>query len=676
LVRRRFPGALAALSETTMPQPDPSAEHARAHLAAIVDSAEDAILSKDLNGVIQTCNAAAERLFGYRAEELVGRSITTLIPPDRHHEETMILGKIRRGERVEHFETLRRAKDGHLVNVSLTISPIRDSGGNIIGASKIARDITQRKQAETELSYLAAIVESSDDAIISKNLQGVIRSCNPAAERLFGYSAAELIGQSVAILIPPELQADEAVILSRLRRGERIEHFETVRVTKDGRRIDVALTVSPILDSAGNVIGASKVARDIGDRKRAEAEKHDLLMREHAAREEAEQANRLKDEFLATLSHELRTPLNAIVGWADLIRAGVDQASLARAVEVIHRNAMTQNQLIADILDMQRISTGKLRLSLRELDLAEVIQAAVDTVRPAADAKQITLAPILDTKLGPVLGDPDRLQQVVWNLLSNAIKFTPKGGRVGISLVGMGSDVQIQVEDNGPGIDPQFMPYIFERFRQADSSSTRRQSGIGIGLAITRSLVELHGGVIAADNRGASHGALFTVRLPRRSVSTQQAVQASPESGSSAVDKQIWLADAPSLHGVKVLVVDDEPDAREIVATVLERCGADVLAARSAAEALPILLRDRPHVLVCDIEMPDEDGYAFIRRVRALARDKGGTIPAAALTAYAGTADRMRALRAGFQMHVPKPVQPAELATVIASLAERERATP
>jgi signal transduction histidine kinase/ActR/RegA family two-component response regulator len=391
------------------------------------------------------------------------------------------------------------------------------------------------------------------------------------------------------------------------------------------------------------------------------------------AHAQAEQASRLKDEFLSTLSHELRTPLNAIVGWTHLLRAGLDRDGTARALDTIARNAMAQTQLIADILDMQRIAAGKLRLDLKPLVPAETIEAALDTVRPAARAKDIDLQAVLDPVAGPILADADRLQQVVWNLLANAVKFTPRGGRVRITLMSVDRHVEISVEDTGPGLEPAFIPHAFDRFRQADSSSTRRHGGLGLGLAIVRELTELHGGTVAAANRYLGVGAVFAVTLPRMSIDPARRAVCADEKQPSAVDDVVPLGEGPHLHGIRVLVVDDELDARELAAAVLGRHGADVAVASSAGEALDRLRTLQPHVVLCDIEMPEEDGYAFIRRVRALAPSEGGLTPAGALTAYASTAERMRALAAGFHMHIPKPVQPAELVQVVDSLARLTR---
>jgi signal transduction histidine kinase/ActR/RegA family two-component response regulator len=385
------------------------------------------------------------------------------------------------------------------------------------------------------------------------------------------------------------------------------------------------------------------------------------------ARTEAEEAGRVKDEFLATLSHELRTPLNAILGWAHMLRDPHLAADRRQAaIDTILRNAQSQEQLISDILDVQRIMAGKIRLNLRTVDLGNVVRAAAETVQPTADAKAVRLQLLLDLDTPQITGDPDRLQQIVWNLLSNAIKFAPHGGRVQVRLLKVNDDCELVVEDDGPGINPEFLPHVFERFRQADSSTTRTHKGLGLGLAIVRSLVEMHGGTIAAANAGApgSTGAVFTIHLPR------QATTHAPT--SSAVDRDpVWVGEAPSLADLRVLVVEDDHDGRELLGAILKRCGADVTLTSSVSEALAAFERRHFDVMVSDIEMPDEDGYGLIRRIRALASDRGGEIPAAALTAYASPSDRMKVLGAGFNIHVAKPVQPAELATVVASLAGR-----
>ena len=526
-----------------------------------------------------------------------------------------------------------------------------------------------RERSETSARRLAAIVESSDDAIIGKTLEGIITSWNPGASRIFGYPEAEAVGRSVLLIVPPDRRQEEDEVLDRLERGEVIDHFETVRVTKDGRRIDVSLTVSPIRDASGRIVGASKIARDITERKRVEAERAALLAREQAARAEADTANRAKDEFLAVLSHELRTPLNAVYGWARMLRDGqIADNESARALDAIVRNADAQVQLIDDLLDVSRIVTGKMRLAVRPVDLRAVVEGALDTVRPAAEAKAIRLQSVLDPRAAPITGDPDRLQQVVWNLLMNAVKFTPKGGRIQVHLQRVNSHVEIVVSDTGQGIAPEILPSVFDRFRQADSSSTRVHAGLGLGLALVKHLVELHGGTVVAQSAGEGQGATFIVKLPL----TIAEIPAGPIPRFHPTAASTEFAPTGvRLDGLRVLVVDDDPDALELASAILGRAGASVRICVSAPDALDMLQQWRPDVLVSDIEMPGEDGYSLIRKVRALDARQGGRTPAIALTAYGRTEDRMRTLSAGYNMHVPKPVDPGELATIIASLAGR-----
>jgi signal transduction histidine kinase/DNA-binding response OmpR family regulator len=394
-----------------------------------------------------------------------------------------------------------------------------------------------------------------------------------------------------------------------------------------------------------------------------------------AERRRAAEANQAKDEFLAVVSHELRTPLNAILGWSKMLTSGsLDDDQARRAVEAIERNARSQAQLIEDLLDLSRIITGKLRIDPASVDLAAVLEAALDVVRPAADAKGVRLQAVLDRGLGPVVGDAERLQQVFWNLLSNAVKFTRRGGRVFVRLERVDSSVVVAVEDTGEGIAPEFLPYVFVRFRQQDGGPARKAGGLGLGLAIVRHIVELHGGRVEVASEGAGRGATFFVRLP---VSAARAAEPlAPPSGPAAVGAPASAgAPAPScppaLDGLRVLVVDDEADARDLVAYVLRHCRADVTVVSTAAEALERLRAEPPHVLVSDVGMPVDDGYALIERVRALPPEEGGRTPAVALTAYARTEDRTRALLAGFTMHVAKPVDPNELALVVASVAGR-----
>lgn len=437
-----------------------------------------------------------------------------------------------------------------------------------------------------------------------------------------------------------------------------------------------AVRISP-LTHGGRVIGTLTIIEDVTERVAREAElqaqiedRSRLLSSEKLARNEAERANRLKDEFLATISHELRNPLNAILGWAHMMRLGkLTPANVERAVETIYRNAKSQAQLVADLLDVSRIISGKLRLDVRTVDLLNIVNAAIDSIRPAIDAKGIRLQTILDPGAGPISGDADRLQQIVWNLLTNAVKFTPKGGRIQVRVQRVDSHVEIVVSDSGVGISKDFLPYVFDRFRQADASTTRIHGGLGLGLSIVHQLVDLHGGSVSVQSEGEGKGATFTISLPFVGVinSSQEAESEHPTQS----DDVISLDGLPSLQGLKVLVVDDEVDTCELIGEVLRECGSEVITSRSAAEALEALQQHKPDILISDLGMPDEDGYSLISKIRALPSERGGQIPAAALTAYARAEDRMRVLRSGFQFHLPKPVDSAELVTVVASLAGR-----
>jgi len=537
------------------------------------------------------------------------------------------------------------------------------------------------EQAEQTWGLLAAIVESSEDAVVSKTLNGIVTSWNTAAERLFGFSADEMIGQSITRVIPQELLHEEEEILSKLRKGERIDRYETVRVTKEGRRLEISLTISPIRDSHGNIVGAAKIAHDVTDRRNAErelqkreallsklvAERELFLESERAARSEAERLGHLKDEFLATLSHELRTPLNAIQGWATLLQQpNVSSADLQRGLQVIERNVRVQADFINDLLDMSRIISGKLHLDVQPLFLHEVINNAIETVRQSALSKNIRIQPMLDTRIGLVRGDPTRLQQILWNLLSNAIKFTPKAGRVQVILESVNSHAEISIEDTGVGIKPEFLPHVFERFRQADAATTRQFGGLGLGLSLVKSLVELHGGSVRVKSPGENQGSTFIVSLP---VAHVRAEEKQRSVGSRSVD-DIQL---PQLQGVRVLVVDDEADGRELIARILEGRGAKPQVASSAEEALDVLAREQFDVLLSDIGMPGTDGFELIRRARLLYAGRPSPLPAIAITAYARTEDRQRSLLAGFHMHLSKPIEARELIASIAGLLHLSR---
>jgi len=625
-------------------------------LQAIIGSSDDAIVSKDLNGTVTSWNRSAERMFGYSAAEMLGHSITILIPPGRMGEEQEFLRKVAGGDRIDHFETIRRRKDGTMIDVAVSISPIYSASGKIVGASKVARDISETKRTTAADQLLAAIINSSDDAIISKDLDGTITSWNHGAQRLFGYAPEEIIGQSVFRLIPEERRDEEPKIIERLRRGERVDHFETVRVKKNGELFPISLTISPVRNQYGIIVGASKIARDITELKAIAREREVLLESERVARAQAEHANRMKDEFLATVSHELRTPLNAIVGWTDVLSAGGESRDgVARGIDVIRKNAVMLAQLIDDLLDLGRITSGKMVLCFAPVNLGATVIEAIASVQHAADAKRISLRSHLPEARSEVMGDAKRLLQVVWNLLANAIKFTDSGGLVTVTLVLVGSNLVLTIADNGRGIAASFLPLVFGRFSQADASTTRQHGGLGIGLALVKQLVELHGGRVRAESKGDGQGATFVVELP---VSVRAPLPApKPEAAT------VPLGD---LTGLRVLALDDDVDSVDILRRILIGRGAEVRVATSVADAMEVLRAFMPDVILSDVGMPGEDGYDFVRRLREDPILSG--IPAVALTAFARVEDRTHALNAGFQAHIAKPMSAAEVVAVVRSL--------
>jgi PAS domain S-box-containing protein len=825
-------------------------EFASYWLSAIVESADDAIISKTLEGIITSWNKGAELLFGYTAEEVIGKPVTILIPEDHVDEEPAILARLRAGQRIEHYETVRVRKDGRLIDISLTVSPIRGSDGRIVGASKIARDITEQRRAQRVLDESATrlnlamaagrlgdwdwnaatnIVNMSEtaanifgiqpgptltwtemrellheddrervrlaveDSLATRNdydteyrvlyadgserwvlargrgiygadgrvqgMRGVVQDITGRKrieEALREQTDALSTINEVGRLISAELDlhkvvqavTDAATELTGARFGsffyrvpneegasymlytmsgvarEAFEHFAMPRATdlfaptfrgesvvriadvkKDPRygknspyyglpegHVDVtSYLAAPMVSRSGEVLGGLFLGHPeagvfterherivVGLAAQAaiamdNARLYEATQRARAEAErlyhEAQEANRLKDEFLATVSHELRTPLTAILGWAHMLRTGqFTGESAAKAFETIERNARAQAQLIEDLLDVSRIITGKLRIDVRPVDPNSFIEAAVEAVRPAAEAKGVRLQRVMDTGAVSVSGDPVRLQQVIWNLLSNAIKFTPRGGRVQVRLERINSHIEIAVSDTGAGIAPEFLPHVFDRFRQADQKTTRQHGGMGLGLAIVRHLVELHGGTVRAESGGEGKGSTFTVLLPVTAVYPAETARVQP----AARDTPHSYECPEKLDGLRVLVVDDEPDTRELLRAVLGQCGAEVTAVGSASEALSAIEASPPDLLISDIGMPEQDGYDLIRQVRGLPKERGGRVPAIALTAYARADDRLQALRAGYQMHVPKPVEMAELVAVAASLTGRE----
>ncbi|HEX4415311.1 MAG TPA: PAS domain S-box protein [Lacipirellulaceae bacterium] len=817
-----------------------TAEELQAQLAAIVASSDDAIVSKDLNGIVQSWNEGATRIFGFTADEMIGQSITKVIPPDRLNEENEILSQIRRGERINHFHSIRLRKDGRPVDISVTISPIRDSTGRIIGASKIARDISEANRlsrererlfqlgrsmteksdvrelvqaitdAATELSgaafgaFFYNVGNAAGEAYMLYTLSGVdrkhfenfpmprntdvfgptfagtaiVRSDDITLDPRYGhnapfhgkppghlpvrsYLAVPVVGRDRTVLgglffghpepgvftersetIVASIAGNAGVALENARLQQEISEIanrftvlantipqlawmcrpdgelfwyndrwyeytgtdlasqlgwgwqmvhdpnELPRVLKTWkaalasgepwedtfplRRHDGAYRwhlsqARPFRDTSGKITVWFGTNTDVTQQREFAEEREQLLEAERAARSEAERVGRMKDEFLATLSHELRTPLSAMLGWSQLLQGQDSPEMLQEGLAVIERNARAQTQLIEDLLDMSRIISGKIRLDVQHVDLASVINAAVDLLKPSADSKNMRLHHVLDPLASPVSGDPNRLQQVVSNLLSNAIKFTPKGGKVEILLERVNSHIEITVADTGQGIALDFLPHVFDRFRQADASTTRRYGGLGLGLSIVKQLVELHGGTVRAKSAGEGTGATFTVSLPLAITKHSEIDREHPTSSrfDSRADIRI------DLDGITVLVVDDEPDARNLIERLLSDRNARVLKAESAERGIEILATERPDIILSDIGMPDMDGYDFIRAVRALPPDSGGKTRAIALTAFARSEDRTRAMMAGYHMHLAKPIEPSELIATVASLVGR-----
>ena len=820
-------------------------EETLVRLASIVESSEDAIIGKTLDGTIFSWNEGASRLYGYSEEEMLGRSVSLLAPPERKDDVPQILERLKEGGSFEHFETLRVRKDQSLINVALTISPVRDSKGNVIAASTIARDITEAKIAEESLRrWERLFLHSGWGVAIVEPADNTLQAVNPAFAEMHSITIEELIGRPLSDVVAIEERAD---LLYHLRTAdENGQHaFETLHQTREGRRFPVVTDLTSVKDAEGRVLYRAANFRDITDRRRSESEREELLASEREARRlaeeargriaflagasaeltaslnyeatleklarlavpyladwciidvikqdgeisriaavhkdpgkqdllselrryppdpaallgvanvlrtgkpeitvnppdlvlgepprnqeqlrlaielgavsclslpliargrtlgvislvltdtdrtygttdlalgeelahraavaidnarlyrEAQQANRIKDEFVATVSHELRTPLNAMLGWAHLLRSGsLDPIASERALETIERNARLQSQLIEDLLDISRIITGKLTLDLQNIEMVPVVEAAIQAVKPGADAKGIRI----ESNLIPcvVAGDANRLQQVVWNLLSNAIKFTPQGGQVTVSLDHVANNMEVSVRDTGQGIKEQFLPYVFDRFSQGDGSTARRHGGLGIGLAIVRHLVELHGGTVLAESTGEGRGATFTVSIPARALqSLEYSHSLEPGSSNPGFD--------PTLIGLRLLVVDDEADARFLLQTLLTNCGAEVRCAATTQEALSIADEWKFEVLISDIGMPKEDGYELIRRIRARSPEAGGRVPAIAVTAYARPEDRFRALSAGFQSHISKPIDQTELLRAISSVSGRSQ---
>lgn len=611
---------------------------AYAHLAAIIASSDDAIISKDMNGNIKSWNPAAERIFGYTASEAIGRHISLIIPQESLSEEDYILGEIRQGNKVDHFETRRRNKNGTLVDISVTVSPIRNAEGVIIGASKVARDITQIKQAHKTGAHLAAIIESSDDAIISKDLNGFITSWNKSAERIFGYSAQDIVGRHVTTIIPSERLQEEDKILTTLQTGNRVDHFETLRRHKDGHLIPVSLTVSPIRDAAGKIVGASKISRDISERVQAE--------------QALVEASQRKDEFLANMSHELRTPLNVVIGIANLLKSMSDLPPKAvKYVDTLKTSGDHLLTLINDLLDFARLESGLIQIEKIDFDLVGLVNTVASLSGVKAQEKglelHVDIAPDLQRHF---IGDPLRVQQVLTNLVSNAIKFT-EAGSVRLLVQGAyqadapSTAVTFKVIDTGIGIAGDKIASVFEKFTQADASITRKYGGSGLGLAISKECVVQMGGEIAAHS-DIGVGSTFTVVLPFGNTDKT--------SHSDAPVGSVAAASAPVRRHV-LLVEDFEPNIL-VAGEMLESLGYDYDVAKNGFEALKKFSSARFDVILMDVQMAGMDGIEATRRIRKLEAESGSVrTPVIAMTAHVREQDKDLCLDAGMDDFLSKP---------------------
>lgn len=682
------------------------AELERYRYQDLFNFAPDGYVVTDAKGMIQEANQAVAVLLALEPHRLVNTPLAVYLSQSDHRTLRNLLYELSRQPQLQKLQT----DEVHLIPskrnpipVAITVTAIRNSQMQLMGARWLIQDITSRKQAEAALreseSRFRLMVESARDyAIFTTDLSGYVTGWNSGAGRLLGYQESEIVGQHGRIFfIPEDVERGEHEREMRKALQEGRAENERWHVRNNGSRFWASGLMMPLHDEAGQIRGFLKIMRDMTVQKQAEAEREQFLQREQTARAEAERANRIKDEFLAVLSHELRSPLNPILGWTQLLRTRkFDQEATDRALETIERNAKLQTQLIEDLLDVSRILRGKVTLNPTPVNLAATTQAAIETVRLAAEAKGIGIQTQFTSEVGLVFGDSARLQQIIWNLLSNAIKFTPNGGQVEVRLEHIVSGkvnppsphpslspstsnshedasqtshpplsppphlyAQITVTDTGNGINSEFLPHVFDYFRQEDGKTTRKFGGLGLGLAIVRYLTELHGGTVRAESPGEEMGATFTVTLPL--------LRGRREERES---ERVTTVPAPNrpLAGLRILAVDDEADMQDLIVTILQRSGAEVEAVTSASEVLVTLDSFKPDVLISDIGMPDVDGYMMMRQIRAMRPEQGGRVSAIALTAYAGEVNQQQALAAGFQKHISKPIEPEVLIQEVLSL--------
>ena len=625
---------------------------------AIEDIRDYAIFMTDADGLVINWNLGAQHILGYTEEEVLGKDAAKFFTAEDRskgvpEKELATAATAGRAE----DERWHVRKDGSRFWASGVVTPVLDHTGELIGFSKVMRDMTERNRLTEERDRFFALTM---DMLCIVHLDGRFQRVNPAFQTVLGFSEEELLPISLFELVHPEDLSKTVLEYQKLALGEPTRDMENRLRCKDGAYRWVAWSYFPVPED-GLAFG---VGRDTTERRQM----HEII---RLRAEELENANRVKDEFLATMSHELRTPLTSILGWSRLLDSNqLSTEEKQRAIQIIQRNAEAQSKLIEDLLDVSRIITGKLKIDFQPVSFAATVDSVINSLRPVMDAKQLQLDTSIDPAAGPILGDPARLQQIVTNLLSNAIKFTPSGGRIDVELQRRDSRVQLKISDTGVGIDPENLPHVFERFRQVDSSNVRAHGGLGLGLAIVEYLVRQQAGVVMAASEGLGKGAIFTVEFP---LTSSEIINSDPAAVGAFSDRRAAFATAEpftdqKLKNLRILVVEDDLGTQELLRTLLRRHGADVTGVTAGAEAIEEIGRAKPDVIVSDIGMAGENGYELIRKIRALKPEEGGHVPAIALTAYAGLADRRRALLAGFQTHLPKPVEPDDLVAVILSL--------
>ena len=613
-----------------------------------------------------------ERMSGVKREDVLGKNALEIFPFLSEIGEDEYFHQALAGKSVvsrnRPFSVPETSQSGHFEGHYFP----QISNNEIVGVIGIIREITDQRRVEEAAreahQRLTFHVQNTPLAVVEWDSDFRVSRWSGAAERLFGWKAEEVLGKHVndwKFVVAEDFAAVESVRLRQRDGMERQGVINNRNYRKDGSILHCEWYNSVLSDERGELVSVLSLVLDVTARKQAEQERNELLTREREARRHAEEADRLKDEFLATLSHELRTPLTAIFGWASLLRSGdVPDGEVNEALQIIERNARAQARLVDELLDVSRIITGNLQVELRPIELSTVVEVASSGLRPAAQAKNITLEFEPSAEAQIVRGDQGRLRQVVWNLILNAIKFTPRDGRVNVRLQSESHFVRLIVEDNGEGISQEFLPYVFDRFRQAEGSISRKQGGLGLGLAVVRHLVELHGGSVSAASDGPGHGATFIVNLP---LAPEETITNPASEGTGTPDSQR----VKRLEGLRVLIVEDDDDSRSLLSMMLKRHGADVTAASTSQEAISAIYEVTPDVLVSDIGLPGEDGYELMRRVREATAGNGGISVAIALTGYAGEKDREQALAAGYDEHLAKPIEPIQLVAAIASLTGR-----